>query len=74
MDDLPDEIVGRINRRLADRVIIKSARRRAAMITGRMMPVGIGVAVAGVEDFRSVGSAGRMARKYFDLVDAANVP
>jgi hypothetical protein len=74
IDDLPDEIVGAINRRLADRVIMKFARRRAAMIGGRMLPFGIGVAVAGLEDFRSVGSVGRTARKYFDLVDAANVP
>jgi hypothetical protein len=73
LEDLPDEIVGGINRRLADRVVMKFARRRAAMMAGRMMPFGIGVAVAGVEDFRSVGSVGRSARKYFDLVDAARV-
>ena len=73
LEALPDEVVGAINRRLADRVIMKFARRRAAMIAGRMMPLGIGVAVAGVEDFRSVGAVGRMARKYFDLVDTAHV-
>ena len=73
LEDLPDEIVGRINRRLADRVTMKFARRRAAMIGGRMMPFGIGVAVAGIEDFRSVGSVGKSARAYFDLVDAARV-
>jgi hypothetical protein len=74
LEDLPDEIVGSINRDLADRVIMKFARRHAAVLAGRMLPLGIGVTVAGVEDFRSVGGVGRMARKYFDLVDAARVP
>ncbi len=73
ISDLSDEVVGAINRQLADRVITKFARRRAAMIAGRMMPLGIGVAVAGVEDFRSVGSVGRTARKLFDVLDAARV-
>jgi hypothetical protein len=71
LDDLPDEVVGRINRELGDRVGMKFARRRAIALAGRMMPLGIGVAVAGVEDFRSVGSAGGAARKYFDLVETA---
>jgi len=71
LDDLPDEVVGRINRELGDRVGMKFARRRAIALAGRMMPLGIGVAVAGVEDFRSVGSAGGAARKYFDLVESA---
>ena len=62
-----------INRDLADRVIMKFARRHAAVLAGRLMPLGIGVTVAGVEDFRSVGGVGRTARKYFDLVDAARV-
>jgi hypothetical protein len=74
LEDLPDEVIGAINRDLADRVVIKFARRRAAVLAGRMLPLGIGVTVAGVEDFRSVGGVGRMARKYFDLVDAARVP
>jgi hypothetical protein len=73
LGDLPDDVVGAINRELADRVIMKFARRRAAMLAGRLMPLGIGVAVAGVEDFRTVGAVGRAARKYFDLVDAARV-
>ncbi len=74
LEDLPDEVIGAINRDLADRVIMKFARRRAASLAGRMLPLGIGVTVAGVEDFRSVGGAGRSARKFFDLVDAARVP
>lgn len=72
--DLPDEVVGAINRDLVDRVVMKFARRRAAVLAGRLLPLGIGVTVAGVADFRSVGGVGRMARKYFDLVDAARVP
>lgn len=74
LEELPDEVIGAINRDLADRVFMKFARRRAAMLAGRMLPFGIGVTVAGVEDFRSVGGVGRLARKYFDLVDAARVP
>ena len=65
-------MVGRINRELGDRVTMKFARRRAIALAGRMMPLGIGVAVAGVEDFRDVGSAGRAARKLFDLVEGAH--
>jgi len=71
LDELPDDVVGRINRELGDRVTMKFARRRAIALAGRMMPLGIGVAVAGVEDFRDVGSAGRAARKLFDLVQSA---
>jgi hypothetical protein len=74
IDTLPDDVIGAVNRELAERVIIKFARRRAAVLAGRLLPLGIGVTVAGVEDFRSVGGAGRAARKYFDLVDAARVP
>ena len=73
LDDLPDEVVGAINRELADRVVMKFARRRAAVLAGRLLPLGIGVAVAGIEDFRSVGAVGRSARKFFDIVDAARV-
>ncbi|MDX6376292.1 MAG: hypothetical protein QOE98_595 [Gaiellaceae bacterium] len=73
LEDLPDEVVGAINRELAELVIMKFARRRAAMLAGRLVPLGIGVAVAGVEDFRSVGAVGKSARKFFDLVDAARV-
>ena len=72
LDELPDDVVGRINRELGDRVAMKFARRRAIALAGRMMPLGIGVAVAGMEDFRSVGSAGSAARKYFDLVQSAH--
>lgn len=71
LGELPDDVVGRINRELGDRVAMKFARRRAIALAGRLMPLGIGVAVAGVEDFRSVGSAGAAARKYFDLVQSA---
>jgi hypothetical protein len=71
LDDLPDEVVGRINRELGDRVGTKFARRRAIALAGRMLPLGIGVAVAGVEDFRDVGTAGKAARTYFDLVQSA---
>lgn len=74
IDDLPGVVVGAINRELADRVIMKFVRRRAAALAGRVLPLGIGVAVAGVEDFRSVGGVGRAARRYFDLVAAARVP
>jgi len=71
LGELPDDVVGRINRELGDRVAMKFARRRAIALAGRMMPLGIGVAVAGMEDFRSVGSAGSAARTYFDLVQSA---
>ncbi len=71
LDALPDAVVGRINRALADRVIAKVVRRRAAVLAGRLLPLGIGAAVAAVEDFRSVGGVGRSALKLFDLIDSA---
>jgi hypothetical protein len=71
LDALPEAVVGRINRALADRVIAKVVRRRAAVLAGRLLPFGVGVAVATVEDFRSVGGVGRTALKLFDLIDSA---
>lgn len=73
LDDLPEDVVGAINRELADRVVMKFARHHAAVLAGRLMPLGIGATMAGVEDFRSVGSVGRAARKFYDAVDGAPV-
>jgi hypothetical protein len=64
--DASDELVGRVTRELGDRIVTKVAKRRAAGLVGRLVPFGVGVAVAGVEDYRWVASVGRTARRYFD--------
>jgi hypothetical protein len=64
---LSDDFVGRVAREMADRIVSKIARRRARALLGRLLPYGVGVAVAGMEDYRGIGSVGRSARTYFDL-------
>jgi hypothetical protein len=71
IDDLDPEVMARINRRLGERVVRKVARRRAMILAGRLFPMGLGVAVAGLEDYRIVGAAGRSAIAYLDLLEAA---
>jgi len=68
---LPEETIAQLNRDLGERLIGRIAKRRARMIAGRLIPLGIGVAVAGVEDLRWVQSVGRAALRYFDAVDSA---
>jgi uncharacterized protein (DUF697 family) len=68
---LPEETVAQLNRELGERVVGRIAKRRARMLAGRLIPLGIGVAVAGVEDLRWVQSVGRAAVRYFDAIDSA---
>jgi hypothetical protein len=70
-EDLPDEVVQRITRKVADQIILKVARHRARFMLGRLIPFGVGAAVAGIDDFKTVGSVGRAAIAYLDAVDAA---
>lgn len=71
VEDLPDEVVGRITREIADRIVSRVAARRARTLVPRLIPFGVGVAVAGIDDFRSAGAVGREAIRYLDLVDSA---
>jgi hypothetical protein len=70
-EDLPDEVVQRITRKVADQIIAKVARRKARFMLGRLVPFGVGMAVAGIDDFRTIGSVGREAIAYLDAVDTA---
>jgi hypothetical protein len=69
---LPDETVAELNREIGDRVARRIAKRRARLLAGRFIPLGIGVVVAGVEDLRWVQSVGRAAIRYYDAVDSAH--
>jgi hypothetical protein len=68
---LPEETIAQLNRELGERVVSGITKRRARVLAGRLIPLGIGVAVAGVEDLRWVQSVGRAAIRYFDAVDSA---
>jgi hypothetical protein len=70
-EDLPDEVVQRITRKVADQIVAKVARRKARFMLGRLVPFGIGMAIAGIDDFRTIGSVGREAIAYLDAVDKA---
>ncbi len=68
---LAPEVVGRINRDIGERIVAKVARRRAAVLAGRLVPLGVGVAVAGWEDFRLLASVGKTAVSYLDMSEPA---
>jgi hypothetical protein len=63
----PDEVVGKVTREIGEMVISKIARRRARALLGRLIPLGVGVAIAGLEDYRGVSSIGKTAIRYLDL-------
>jgi hypothetical protein len=70
-EDLPDEAVQRITRRVADQIVAKVARRKARFMLARLIPFGVGTAIAGIDDYRTVGGLGREAISYLDAVDKA---
>jgi hypothetical protein len=73
-ETLAPEVVGRINRQIGERIVAKVARRRATALAGRLVPLGVGVVVAGWEDYRMLGSVGKAAIRYLDMAEAAREP
>ena len=71
--DLPDAVVGRLNRSVGERVVHRIANRRARSLLARLLPFGLGVVVAGTTDYRAASSVGRAAQTYFDWIENARV-
>jgi hypothetical protein len=61
---IPRSTLGDLNRELGARVVKRVARRRARVILGRELPFGVGVALGGVGNYRSMHSLGRTAIKH----------
>ena len=62
--EIPRETLGDLNRELGGRVVKRIARRRARVLLGRELPFGLGVALGGVANYRSMHHLGRTAIKY----------
>lgn len=71
--DLPDAVVGRLNRAVGERVVRRIANRRAKSLLARLLPFGLGVVVAGTTDYRAASSVGKAAQTYFDWLENALV-
>jgi hypothetical protein len=63
-DAIPRGTLGDLNRAIGIRVIKGSARRRARVLLGRELPFGIGVALGGVSNYRTMHTLGRTAVKH----------
>ena len=62
--EIPRETLGDLNRELGGRVVKRVARRRARLLLGRELPFGVGVALGGVSNYRTMHSLGRTAIKH----------
>jgi GAF domain-containing protein len=62
--EIPRETLGDLNRELGGRVVKRIARRRARVLLGRELPFGVGVALGGVANYRSMHHLGRTAIKH----------
>jgi hypothetical protein len=63
-DAIPRATLGDLNRELGGRVVKRIARRRVRTLLGRELPFGVGVALGGVANYRSMHSLGRTAIKH----------
>ena len=61
---VPRSTLAGLNRELGSRVVKRVARRRVRMILGRELPFGVGVALGGVGNYRTMHALGRTAIKH----------
>ena len=64
LGEIPREALGDLNRELGGRVVKRIARRRARVLLGRELPFGVGVALGGVANYRTMHALGRTAVKH----------
>ena len=64
---LPRATIGRVNRRVGATMVKKIARRRAKVILGRELPLGVGVAIGAGFNYVMMRRVGRAAIKYFEM-------
>jgi hypothetical protein len=58
---IPRSTLADLNRELGARVVKRVARRRARLILGRELPFGVGVALGGAANYRTMQALGRTA-------------
>jgi hypothetical protein len=63
--EIPRETLAELNRELGSRVVKRIARRRARLLLGRELPFGVGVALGGFSNYRTMHSLGKTSIKYF---------
>jgi hypothetical protein len=61
---IPRETLADLNRELGGRVVKRIARRRARVLLGRELPFGVGVALGGVGNYRTMHALGKTAIKH----------
>jgi hypothetical protein len=71
---VPKEVLAHLNRSVGARVIRRVARRRARVAAGRLLPAGIGVAIAATADYMAVRSAGKAALSYLEWIESVESP
>lgn len=62
--EIPRDTLGDLNRELGGRVVKRIARRRARLLLGRELPFGVGVALGGISNYRTMHALGRTAIKH----------
>ena len=62
--EIPRESLGHLNREIGGRVVKRFARRRVRTLLGRELPFGVGLAIGGISDYRTVNALGRTAIKH----------
>jgi hypothetical protein len=62
--EIPRETLGDLNRELGSQVVKRIARRRARLLLGRELPFGVGVALGGISNYRTMQALGKTAIKY----------
>jgi hypothetical protein len=62
--EIPRETLGDLNRELGARVVKRIALRRARVLLGRELPFGVGVALGGLGNYRTMHALGRTAIKH----------
>jgi hypothetical protein len=66
--EIPREALGNLNRELGGRVVKRIARRRVRTLLGRELPFGVGVALGGISNYRTMHALGRTAIKHLRTV------
>jgi hypothetical protein len=66
---VPATVIGRLNKNVGERIVRRVAARRARASVGRLLPLGIGVAIAAGADYMALRSAGNAGVKYLDWLE-----
>jgi hypothetical protein len=62
---VPREAVGELNRQIGTRVVRRVAERRARVLLGRELPLGVGMAIGAGTNYRAMSGVGRTALRFY---------